>query len=160
MTEIHTYLNILLDSLDNKKELLEKIYDLTKQQEVYVNEEKFDLDYFSSFIEEKQRCIEAVELIDSGFQSTFDRVAVELENNITIYRDRVILLKEKITEVSDIGIHIQVLEEKNKNKIEEHFSKKKKHIRSFKKSKSTAANYYKNMNSAFKEQSYFLDKKK
>lgn len=160
MSDINTYLNILLDSLDNKKDLLQKIYEVTKQQEAYVNVENIELDKFSSYMDEKQEYIDAIELIDSGFQSTFDRIATALENNASPYKGTILSLKEKITTVSDIGINIQVLEEKNKAKIEEHFSRKKKHIKSFKKNKSTAANYYKNMNNAFKEQSYFLDQKK
>ncbi|QUI21461.1 flagellar export chaperone FlgN [Vallitalea pronyensis] len=160
MSDIHTYLNILMDSLDNKKELLKKIYEVTKEQAAYVNEETFELDKFSSYMDEKQAHIDAIELIDSGFQSTFDRIAEELEHHAEPYKNTIILLKEKITAVSDIGINIQVLEEKNKAKIEEHFSRKKKRIKSFKKSKATASNYYKNMNNTFKEQSFFLDQKK
>lgn len=160
MSDMNTYLNILVDSLDNKSNLLNNIYEVTKKQEEYINNEDFDLEEFNIFLEEKQQYIDSIQILDSGFQSTFDRISKELEDKAYLYKDRIKFLKKKITTVSEIGINIQVLEEKNRTKIEEQFSKKKRHVKTFKKSKKTAANYYKNMNNTFKEQSYFLDQKK
>lgn len=160
MSDINTYLNILIDSLDEKSDVLKEIYEVTKKQNEYVSGDKFDLEEFNIFIEEKQQYIDKLEMLNSGFQSTFDRISDELKQNTSLYRNKIRLLKSKITSVSEIGIEIQVLEEKNKVKIEEYFNSNKRKIKTFKKSKKTAANYYKNMNNTYKEQSYFLDKKK
>ncbi|WP_113672556.1 flagellar export chaperone FlgN [Vallitalea guaymasensis] len=160
MSDINTYLNILLDSLDKKSDVLKNIYEVTRKQSEYVNNNKFDLEEFNEFMAEKQKYIEEIAILDSGFQSTFDRISNELEGNVHLYKDKIKLLKNKITSVSEIGIDIQVLEEKNKVIIEEHFNNKKREIKTFKKSKKTATNYYKNMNNSFKDKSYFLDQKK
>lgn len=160
MSNINTYLNILIDSLDEKSDVLKDIYEVTKRQNEYVNQEKIELDEFNVFITEKQQYIDALEILDSGFQSTFDRISEELKQNTDLYKDKIKLLKDKITSVSEIGIEIQVMEEKNKNKIEDHFNNKKRKIKTFKKSKKTATNYYKNMNNSFRGQSYFVDNKK
>lgn len=160
MSDINTYLNILLDSLNKKSDVLKKIYDVTRKQSDYVNNNEFDLEEFNKFMAEKQQYIDTIEILDSGFQSTFNRISKELEGNINLYRDKIKLLKDKITSVSEIGIDIQVLEEKNKVLIEEHFNNKKREIKTFKKSKKTATNYYKNMNNSLKDKSYFLDQKK
>ncbi|GMQ58044.1 hypothetical protein AN1V17_24390 [Vallitalea sediminicola] len=160
MSDINTYLNILLDSLNKKSDVLKKIHDVTRKQSDYVNNNEFDLEEFNMFMAEKQEYIDTIEILDSGFQSTFNRISKELEGNINLYRDKIKLLKDKITSVSEIGIDIQVLEEKNKVLIEEHFNNKKREIKTFKKSKKTATNYYKNMNNSLKDKSYFLDQKK
>lgn len=160
MSNINTYLNILTDSLDEKSDVLKKIYEVTKRQNEYVNTSKIDLEEFDIYITEKQQYIDRLDILDSGFQSTFDRISDELKQNINLYKDKLRILKNKITIASEIGIKIQVLEEKNKIIMEEYFRNRKREIKKFKKSKKTATNYYKNMNDSFKEQSYFLDKKK
>ncbi|MCT4596781.1 MAG: flagellar protein FlgN [Vallitalea sp.] len=160
MSNINTYLNILLDSLDSKESILNNMYVVTKKQEELIKNSELDLEEFDDIIEEKQKYIDQIEFLDSGFQTTFNRIEKELEGKVVLYKEEIKQLKDKITTVSNIGINIQILEEKNKIKIEEHFASKRRQVKTFKKSKTTAANYYKNMSNSFKEQSFFLDKKK
>jgi proline dehydrogenase len=160
MNDIKIYLNILIESLDKKSEILNNILKLTNEQHQVINKEELDLDIFEKIIDKKQKLIEEIELIDSGFQSTYERIKESISNQLDLYKDEVVLIKQKITQVSEIGISIQVIEEKNKQDIENHFKRTKKKVMTFKKNRSSAANYYKNMSNSFKEQSFFLDKKK
>lgn len=159
MNDIKVYLDILIESLDKKSRILNDILELTKKQQQAINEEELGLDEFEKLMDSKQKLIEEIQLIDSGFQSTYDRIKENISKQIDLYREEIIQLKQNITKASEIGIAIQVLEERNKQNIENHFKKGKNKVKTFKKSKSTAANYYKNMNKLQENQSYFLDKK-
>lgn len=160
MSTIETYLNILIDSLNNKIKYLNRILELTKKQEELIKNTELDLDSFEKIMDEKTKHIEAIEVIDAGFQSTFDRIKDILTNQTNIYANELKQLKEKIALASDVGISIQVLEERNKINIQRHFSGKKTQVKNFKKSRATAANYYKSMNKMQPGQSYFMDQKK
>lgn len=160
MSTIETYLNILIDSLNNKIKYLNRILELTKKQEELIKNTELDLDSFERIMDEKTKLIEAIEVIDTGFQSTFDRIKDIVTNQTNIYANELRQLQNKITEASEIGISIQVLEERNKMNIQTHFSGKKTQVKNFKKSRATAANYYKSMNKMQPGQSYFMDQKK
>ncbi|MCT4543325.1 MAG: flagellar protein FlgN [Vallitalea sp.] len=159
MNDIKTYLNILIESLDKKSKVLNDILELTKKQQQVINKEELDLDEFEKIMDQKQKFIEEIGIIDSGFQSTYDRIKDNISTQLNLYKDEIILLKQKITQTSEIGISIQVLEEKNKQNIENHFKRSKNKVKTFKKSRTSVANYYKNMNKLHENQSYFLDKK-
>lgn len=160
MTNIETYLNILTESLDKKSKILTNILELSKKQEEVINKEQLDIDIFEELMERKQKYINEIDIIDSGFATTFDRIKEHVTKHSHLYSREIEVLKQKITEVSEIGIAVQVVEEKNKNSMERYFAKNKNKVKTYKKSRKTVTSYYKNMNNTQKEQSYFLDQKK
>ena len=66
-----------------------------------------------------------------------------------------------IRTITDIGVEIENLEYKNREKFKKYILLKRNNIKDFKVSNKTAVSYYKNMSNQHREwQSYFIDSRK
>ena len=158
MDELNTYLNILIDTIKMKIDMFKNIYKITGEQEQMLNGD-FDTELFQKTIDEKQKYIDEVKKLDFGFETTYKKIGNEVSNNKEKYKDQIVLLKQSISQVMELGVKIQLQEENNKTKSMGKFSVKKSEVKTYKKSKSTVAAYYKNINSNVSEQSFFIDQK-
>jgi hypothetical protein len=159
MELIVSYINLLIDSLNQKKSVLTDIFEITNQQADIANEEHFSLDVFEETLNKKEQLITQITMLDDGFNSLYERVRHDLLKEKDNYKGKIQQLKTLISEVAELGIAIQVQEEKNKLIIEKQLSKHKKEIRKFKNSRKSVNNYHKNMKNTHNGQSYFVDKK-
>lgn len=155
-----TYIHILISTLNKKNNLLDKLYQITLLQEEYLSISVPNLDGFEETIEDKEVLIGQLDQLDDGFEKVYDYVKSELSINKNMYKDQVIELQALVKQVTEKSARLQVLEMKNKNKLELYLVTKKKEIKNFKISSRTATNYYKNMANEYQGDSYFLDKKK
>ena len=154
-----TYVRMMLDVL-NKKELhLAKLLELTKEQETVLKSEEFNEAEFELLIEKKGGHLRKLEEVDQGFQSVYNRVAEEMKSNKDAYKEQILEMQGLITKVTDLGVKLSALEEKNKAALEAKLQNKKQTIRQFKVSKQTASTYYKNMIGMQTGASYFMDQK-
>lgn len=142
MNDVITLLNILTDGLEKKKSKLTEIYDYTKNQDLLLQTEPFDMKGFNNIIKNKQFRIDTVIQIDEGFQPTYERVSGFLEKNPEIYRDYIELMKTLIKEIGELGIQIQVLEEKNYNRFKVISKLMKEEVKTFRTNKKAVTNYY------------------
>ncbi len=155
-----TYVRMMLDVLSKKEIHLTKLLELTNEQEALLKAEELNEAEFALLIEKKSGNLRKLEEFDNGFQSIYTRVAEELKNNKENYKDQILEMQALITRVTDLGVKLSALEEKNKNALETKFREKKQNIRQFKVSKQTADKYYKNMIGMQTGASYFMDQKK
>jgi len=155
-----TYIRMMLDILGKKEISLQALLELTTAQEQLLKQEEFDEDGFSGLIQQKREHLRKIEEFDNGFQSIYNRVAEELQNHKDEYKDQILEMQARITGITDYGVKLTALEEKNKNSLETRFREKKQSIRQFKVSKETANKYYKNMIGMKTGASYFMDQKK
>lgn len=155
-----TYVRMMLDVLSKKEIHLTKLLELTTEQEALLKAEELNEAEFALLIEKKSGNLRKLEEFDNGFQSIYTRVAEELKNNKEDYKDQILEMQALITRVTDLGVKLSALEEKNKNALETKFREKKQNIRQFKVSKQTADKYYKNMIGMQTGASYFMDQKK
>lgn len=161
MGDIDTYINILSDSLRKKFDIVKKILEYTKEQERILAVEEVDADRFLEVLDKKGRLIEQMTELDKGFESVYAKVDAVLKTDASSYRAQILQLQNYIRTVTDIGVEIQALEHKNKEKLNKFLAKKRASINDFKKSNKTATTYYQNMSNQHREwQSYFLDKRK
>jgi len=158
--ENKTYIQILIDSQDQKVKILEKILELTKEQSELLEDSSFEPDDFTNIIQDKEEYINKLEVLDKGFQHMFEKVKDEITENKYKYKEEIEELKEIITMIAGLGTELELKEKANKRKIETFFSLKKKEIKDFNKSKQTADNYQKNMNGQDDNLSFFFDSKK
>lgn len=154
MNDVITTLNLLIEGLDKKKTKLIEIFDYTKAQEELLKEEEFDLKSFNNIIKNKQFRIDTVIQIDEGFQPAYERVKVFLEKNPEIYRTYIESMKVSIREIGELGIQIQVLEEKNYNRFKVVSNLMKEEVKTFRTNKKAVTNYYETYN---KQQGTFRD---
>jgi len=155
-----TYLSVLINSLSSKNMLLSDLLDLTGQQESIINEQELDYERFNSVIEEKDRLIKKIQEIDDGFELIYNRVKEALTKDKQKYEDKIKLMQQLIKDIMDKGVRLEVLEKRNKMKMEIYFSNKRNELKTSKINSRTVANYYKSMSNQHAEESYFFDTKK
>ncbi len=155
-----TYIRMMLDILNKKESILKELLELTTAQERILKEEEFNEDGFTEVMKQKREQLRKIEEFDNGFQSIYNRVAEELKNHKEDYKAQIIEMQGLITRITDYGVKLTALEEKNKASLEAKFREKRQSIRQFKVSKQTANKYYKNMIGMQTGASYFMDQKK
>lgn len=155
-----TYIRMMLDILGKKEKHLTSLLELTTAQEQLLKGEEFNEEEFTDLIAKKRGHLLKIEEADNGFQAIYNRVAEEMKNNKEEYKDQIIEMQSLITRVTDLGVKLSALEEKNKTALEANLQGKRQNIRQFKVSKQTADKYYKNMIGMQTGASYFMDQKK
>lgn len=155
-----TYIRMLLDVLVKKEMYLGKLLDLTMDQEDLLKQSTFDEIAFFQLVEQKDEILNKISEIDQGFQSIYNRVAEVLQENKEQYKEQILQMQSLIAKVTDHGIKITSLEQKNKVLLQQRLQEKKQGIRQFKVGKKTADKYYKNMIKMQTGASYFFDKEK
>lgn len=152
------YLQIMIDSLKKKKDILIKIVSLNEVQDEILSGEELTRDAFENNMHEKGECIDELEKLDEGFQSVFDRIKEELSNNKQLYSDEIATMKKLIKEVTELGAKVEVQEARNKVKVEAMFRRERQEHKEAKRSASMAKSYYQNM-SRVSDEPQFMDAK-
>lgn len=152
------YLQIMIDSLKKKKDILIKIVSLNEKQNEILSKEELNQDAFENNMHEKGECIDELEKLDEGFQSVFDRIKEELSNNKQLYSDEIATMKKLIKEVTELGAKVEVQETRNKVKVEAMFRRERQEHKEAKRSASMAKSYYQNM-SRVSDEPQFMDAK-
>ena len=152
------YLQIMIDSLEKKKDILVKIISLNETQDEILSREELNQDAFENNMYEKGKCIDELGKLDEGFQSVFDRIKEELSNNKQLYSNEIESMKKLIKEVTELGARIEVQEARNKVKVVAMFRKQRQEHKEAKRSASMAKSYYQNM-SRINDEPQFMDAK-
>lgn len=153
------YISMMNESLKKKIEVLEEIYAATLEQEKQLQLEKPDMEIFDKAVDDKDKLLELMNKLDVGFDDLYAKVQVELNINKTLYRAEIEKLQQMIATITEFGVKIKTLEERNRVMLERYLTEERKGIKSFKVNRKTAAAYYKNM-SGTSGQPSFMDKRK
>ena len=160
MNQTATYVNIMQESLVRKKKYLTEIWELTKEQEKIAHGKRFDEEAFGSLIDKKEILINNVNEIDKGFTSLYDKVRTEVLDHKGFYGTQLKTMQSLIKDCVDLGMQIEVLEERNRAALEQAFSVGFKGVRQAKQSKKVANKYYKSMSNGMVNDSILYDRKK
>ncbi len=158
MAEIKQYVDILLESLERKKNILQIIQKENIKQEEAIKKNS-DLAAFDHIVENKSRFIAELELLDSGFEKVYDRVKEELPLAKDSFRNEIARMQQLISEITDLNVRIQASEQRNKQLVEQYFCARTR-IRQSKKSVRAANDYYKSMSQTNFVDPQLLDRKK
>lgn len=155
------YVKILVDTLERKKEALEFLSSVTKEQEGLLEAESFSMEAFEGTLEKKEGLIQSLNQLEDGFEAFYKRLELILPREKESHREELQRAQRLIGEITDLSVKLQAMEERNKEKLTRVLVHQRQSIKSFKVSKKTAEKYYHNMANQHQEgQSYFLDKKK
>lgn len=154
------YITIMLDSLHKKIAVLDNISEENERQRILIMQDEMELEDLEPTLEKKQEYIDQLNKLDEGFQVIYDRVKEELQEHPEKYKEEVQEMKELIRQITGKSMVVQTEEERNKQAIQECFSKFKKGIRQAKTTQKAAVNYYNNMNKLSHIEAQFLDQKK
>ena len=79
------YVMVLIQSLEKKKEILNKLIEKNKEQgTLFINEDS-DPDRLEENIQEKNVLVEQLNQLDDGFQQIYDRIKVILQEQKESY---------------------------------------------------------------------------
>lgn len=109
------YLQMMIDSLNKKKDILTRIVALNDEQDAILSTTILDDAAFDSNMKAKGDCIDGLDRLDEGFQALFNRVRDEINNNKAMYTEEIAVMKKLITEVTELGAKIEVQEARNQS---------------------------------------------
>lgn len=153
------YITILIESLDKKIGALDEIIVLNIKQYESVTKDTIDDDAFNEAIQEKGECIKVIEEMDEGFDKIYNYVKDEIVANKEKYKKEIELLKEKIAEITEKSMEVQLGEKRNEQAVMKALADERKNIKQSKVSTKVASDYYKSMNKVNYVAPQFLDKK-
>ena len=157
----NTYINILIDTLRKKEEILKSLLAKTEAQAGILEADEFETEAFDIIIEEKDGLLTELKNLDDGFLDLYSRVGAELKNNTEAYADQVKTAQELVRRQTEISAELTSAEERNKAKLSIRLSQGRQKIKEFKVGAKTAAAYYKNMSGKHQDgDSYFFNREK
>lgn len=142
----NNYIQMMIDSLNKKRSILESIVELNIRQDEILSTEELDREAFDKNLTDKGDLIDEILKLDEGFQSLYNRVKSELEENKANYVSEIEVMKILISEVTELGAKIEVQESRNKVKVEDMFRRERRETSTAKRSASMAKSYYQSMN--------------
>ena len=156
------YVNIMVDSLHKKIDILDAIIIKNDEQRQIVENADTDWDSFDRNADEKSELIEKMEELDQGFDNLFARVKDLLESpsGKQVYSRQIKEMQSLIKQITEKSVAIQSAESRNKSLIEKRFSESHQRIGKTRTSSRIARDYYKNMQQAQVVAPAFLDSKK
>ena len=156
-----TYINILIDTLRKKEELLKSLLAKTEGQAELLEADEFEPDAFDALMDDKDALLGDLKNLDDGFLDLYSRVGAELKNNTDAYTDQVKTAQELVRRQMELSTELTSAEERNKAKLSIRLSQGRQKIKDFKVGAKTAAAYYKNMSGKHQDgDSYFFNREK
>ena len=153
-------LDMLEESLVKKIRIMTQIEEANeKQKEILSSMDDDRSSEFDAIVDEKMELIDQLELLDEGFQSLFDRVKEEVNNNKDLYNDNIRRMQDLIQQITGKSASIEASEHRNKTLAEEFFSSARKKMNTSRQTSAAAFNYYQTMNNFKDIPPQFLDNK-
>ncbi len=153
------YIQILIDTLRNKEQVLKDILAVTKEQEILATVDTFSEDKFDETLDKKEKLIAKINELDFGFDASYNKVKSYLISNKSNLSSEISMMQEFIKKCTDISMELKVLETRNSEKFKQVFSVKKNEYKQVKATQSAATNYYKTMSNTQVVDSYFFNQK-
>lgn len=154
------YIEILINSLVKKETILKQIIEKNELQKDLAIASKFEYEKFEQLYDEKGKLIAELNLLDSGFESVFERVKDTLVNHKDIYRNEIEKLQMLIRSVTELSMEIEASERRNKELMEKATSSMRGEVKTARAANKAAVDYYNNMAKINVVDPQFMDKKK
>lgn len=159
MEDSHSYVQVLIRTLQKQTEILKDVLAITKEQSVIAESEDFDELMLEETLNKKEVLIAKLNELDDGFTAVYGRVRSEVTDKQEQYKEELLQMQSLIKECTDLGVEIKVLEERNREKLVKCFSNKRKQYGSQMTAASVASHYHQTMNNSKIMDSYFMDEK-
>lgn len=154
------YLQIMIESLEKKSQVLDKIIELNKVQAEISSHQPMDMKAYDKSMDDKGELIDEINRLDDGFTSTYELVKNAVQAEPDKYRKQVLVLQELIRAAVDKGMTIETQEKRNKAALETVFRMKRQEIKQMKVSNTAAVKYYKAMSKINTVDPQLMDRKK
>lgn len=158
--EVENYLRLMIESLEKKLSVLQKIKKQCEAQTEILKQEPFSFEAFDKTMDEKSNFIDELNRLDSGFETMYERVKEQLLSNKEMYRNEIAKLQSLIGQITDYSVSIQAEETRNRTAVDVQFKREQKRLSQNRSSSRIAQSYFTNMNKMNFVDPQFLDKKK
>ena len=112
-------------------------------------------------IDEKDKLLETMEILDRGFESLFAKIGTTIKDNKYQYQQQITEMQNLIRSITDTGLQIEGQEHRNKTAFQNYLTGARREIREYSTNHQMANAYYQNMANQHQSwQSYFVDQKK
>lgn len=138
------YVDILIESLEKKKVLLEKLQRENDTQKELLAEETFNDEAFDKTIDQKAEYIKELQLMDMGFEAVYMRVKETLISKKAEYAAEIKRMQTLIAEVTELSMSIQASEKRNDVALQNRFRMERSRIAQNRTSVKAVTGYYKN----------------
>ena len=155
-----TYIDIMIQSLNKKLQVLDNIITLNIKQKECLEDQRGQIEDFDKIVDEKSKLIEQMQQLDSGFEKLFERVKEELQQNKEDYVDSIATIQSCIRLITDKSMEIQAQEARNKELMVRKFAFVKETAKNVRTNSKIASQYYKNMMKLNYVDPQFMDNKK
>lgn len=155
-----TYVDIMIQSLNKKLQVLDKIAELNLKQKEILENTKAPVEEFEKTVEEKAKLIEQMQQLDSGFEKLYTRVQEELQAQKEDYAEAIQTMQSCIRRITDKSMEIQAQEARNKELMVRKFAFVKETAKNVRTNSKVASQYYKNMMKLNYVDPQFMDNKK
>lgn len=155
-----TYIEIMIQSLEKKEQVLDKIIELDTIQKNQLEDPNLEPEAFDEVVEAKSQLIEQLNNLDSGFEKLFARTREELDGNKEMHKEQIRIMQDHIRSITDKSVKIQSQEARNKELMMQKFNAIKKQAREVRKGTAVANQYYKAMSGTGYVDPQFMDNKK
>lgn len=151
---------ILLQSLLKKRDVLDRLIELGQRQEEMLKQEGLDMDGLNALLEEQGTLVAQLDRLDQGFELVYDRCRALIMGHKDLYRKEIRAMQECIQEITAKISTINACSMRNKVAAEEHFRREKQEINQNVSKTKVARNYYNSMNKLNYVSPQFYDNKK
>lgn len=161
---IESIIGRLIELLDKKAVLMERLYWMTLEQKSFLKTES--IDSFMNEMKKRQLAMDEIDQIDSEFYRLYIEVKemmgiASLEYADTKKYPQLASLHQKVQAVMEITQKIQELDEQNKGEVSEKFEQVKEDMKKLQAQKSAASKISKGYASKYNHaQGVFIDNKK
>lgn len=149
---VDDYIQIMIESLTKKSELLDKLIVRNEEQRDCVAGKTYDdvdWDAFNLIVAQKEAAIDRIVKMDEGFQSLYDRVKEQLNTDKDKYSDKIREIQRLIGVITEQGVRISTGEERNRKLIDKLFGARKGEIKRTRNSLQVASSYAQTMSATF-----------
>ncbi len=162
MEKTENYLQVLEQSLEKKKRILQEIVSINEIQKNSVSGDKMDEETFDKSIADKDLLIEQINKLDEGFSTVYDRVRdyISSPDNKEKNKELIQRLQNLITKVTDLSMKVSRQEKENQTLVMKKLSDSKKEVVQARSRSKAASSYYNNMNKMNYVDPQFMDHKK
>lgn len=155
-----TYIDIMIQSLERKIQVLNQIIEVNLRQESILEDKKADVEEFDKSVEEKASLIEQMQQLDSGFEKLYARVEEELKGNKEGYAESIKKMQSLIRKITDKSMEIQAQEARNKDLLVRKITYVKDTAKNLRTNSKVVSQYYQNMMKLNYVDPQFMDNKK
>lgn len=155
------YIEIMIQSLEKKIDILDELIQLNKQQSFLLQDSNLSPEEFEKNVDNKAVLIEELNRLDNGFEGIYSKLKEEFDKNKQQHAGQIAQMQTLIRMIMDKSNQVQTQEMRNNENVINKFANVRKQVKEVRKSQMVVKQYYETMTKQNNfSTSQFMDNKK